>query len=371
MIARVRPRKSDARSQGFSPVLSLRSALNDQALLGKSLQGASWRSWRILLIAAMGEKLTNDERRTFTRLTKREREPNQRVEELIGVIGRRGGRSRALATLATYLAGLCQHKLAPGERGVVLCIAPDQRQAGIVLEYATAAFERHRCFANWSSTERRTLELNNRINLEVRAASFRRLRGPTYVAVIADEAAFWMTDEWSSNPDTEILNAVRPGLATTRGPFIASSPYAQRGVLYDSYRRHYGPNGDPLVLVAQGSSRTFNPSLPQSVVDRAMERDPASASAEYLGRFRDDIEGFVPREAVEACVSAGIFERAPQPSGSRTTPTGPCRGGDEKFSSSPPRTDQLAARAFIRPPRPRRRAEWLAARCPASSQSSD
>ena len=35
---------------------------------------------------------------------------------------------------------------------------------------------------------------------EVRAASFRRLRGPTYLAVIADEAEFWTTDEWSSNP---------------------------------------------------------------------------------------------------------------------------------------------------------------------------
>src|SRR5215831_2680809 len=265
MIARVRPRKSDARSQGFSPVLSLRSALNDQALLGKSLQGASWRSWRILLIAAMGEKLTNDERRTFTRLTKREREPNQRVEELIGVIGRRGGRSRALATLATYLAGLCQHKLAPGERGVVLCIAPDQRQAAIVLEYADACFRQSpmlsQLVVNRTSD---TLELNNRINLEVRAASFRRLRGPTYVAVIADEAAFWMTDDWSSNPDTEILNSVRPGLALSRGPLvIISSPYGKRGALYDAYRRHYGPDGDPLVLVAQGSSRTFNPTLSQ------------------------------------------------------------------------------------------------------------
>jgi hypothetical protein len=60
------------------------------------------------------------------------------------------------------------------------------------------------------------LELTNRICVEVRASNFRRLRGPTYCAVLADEAAFWLSDE-SSNPDTEILNAVRPGLATTGG----------------------------------------------------------------------------------------------------------------------------------------------------------
>jgi len=313
MIERVRPHSRDART-GLTPVVCLRAALDDEALLGSFLRGASWLPWRTLLIASMGESLNEGERAIFTKLTGRPREPGQRVEELIGVIGRRGGKSRALATLATYLAGLCKHTLAPGEKGVVLVIAPDQRQAAIVLEYADACFRQSpmlsQLVVNRTSD---TLELNNRINLEVRAASFRRLRGPTYVAVIADEAAFWMSDDHSSNPDTEIINAVRPGLATTRGPLIiASSPYAKRGVLYESYRRHYGPNGDPLVLVAQGASRKFNPSLPKSVVNRAMERDPASASAEYLARFRDDIAAFISREAVEACVSAGIFERAPQ-----------------------------------------------------------
>jgi hypothetical protein len=78
--------------------------------------------------------------------------------------------------------------------------------------------------------------------------------------VIADEAAFWYSDEFSSNADIEILNAVRPGLATTGGPLImASSPYARRGALWETYRRHFGASGDPLILVAQGTSRDFNP----------------------------------------------------------------------------------------------------------------
>jgi hypothetical protein len=69
--------------------------------------------------------------------------------------------------------------------------------------------------------------------------------------VIATEAAFWQTDEGSGNPDSEILNAVRPSLATTHGPLIIiTSPYARRGEVWDVYRRHYGPQGDPLILVA-------------------------------------------------------------------------------------------------------------------------
>ena len=47
----------------------------------------------------------------------------------------------------------------------------------------------------------------------------------------------------------------------------------------------------------------FNATLLQSVVDRAYERDPAAASAEYGAEFRRDIESFVAIEAVTACVA--------------------------------------------------------------------
>jgi hypothetical protein len=289
----------------MNPRISLREALSDPNLLGSSLAGDSWKAWRTLLIAAMGEALSDDERAIFAKLTGREREPPRPVEEFLAVVGRRGGKSRALATLVAYISGLAEHpSLVPGERGVVLCIAPDTRQASIALEYCEAVFEQSsilRSLIIKRTTD--TLSLSNGVDIEVRAASFRRLRGPTYVAVIADEAAFWTTDESSSNPDREILDAVRPGLATTGGPLIlASSPYARRGVLWQGYKRHFGPGGDPLVLVAKGATRELNPSLPQSVIDRAYERDRAAAAAEYGAEFRTDLEAFVSLEAVEAWV---------------------------------------------------------------------
>jgi hypothetical protein len=63
--------------------------------------------------------------------------------------------------------------------------------------------------------------------------------------------------------------------------------------------------------VVQAATREFNPTLPQSVVDRALERDQAAASAEYLAQFRSDIESFVSREAVEVCVDVGVRELMP------------------------------------------------------------
>ncbi len=50
-------------------------------------------------VAAMGEPLDNTERATFSRLTGREQEPLERIDELAVVVGRRGGKTKAVSTL--------------------------------------------------------------------------------------------------------------------------------------------------------------------------------------------------------------------------------------------------------------------------------
>jgi hypothetical protein len=291
----------------------MRQALSDPQLLGGILAGDSWSIWRALLIAAMGEKLNDDERAIFHSITGRPREPLERVEELWVVVGRRGGKTRTAAALAVYVAALIDHKanLSPGERGLVLFLAQNVKQAQVAFGYCAAVFESVPLLsALVRNTTADTISLTNGIDLEIRAASFRGLRGVTAVAVIGDEASFWRTDELSANADAEILNAIRPALATTGGPLIViSTPYARQGAVYETWRSHYGAAGDPKILVAQGASRDFNPSLPQSVVDRAIERDAQAAAAEYLGEFRGDIAAFVAREVVEGCVSRHVFER--------------------------------------------------------------
>jgi len=317
--------------------VSLRDALIDPNLLGNVLAGPSWRTWRALLLATMGERLTPSELEIFRTFTGgRTQAPPSRVEEAAFVIGRRGGKDRAASVLACYLAALVDWSpvLVRGERGLVLCIAPDQRQAKITRDYIEGAFD-HSPIMSTMIVGRTadSIELSNRISIEVRAASFRRLRGVTCVGVVASEAAFWQTDEGGLNPDSEILNAVRPSLATTGGPLIIiSSPYARKGEVWDLYHRHYGPQGDPLILVAQGTSRDFNPTLPESVVARALERDHAAASAEYLAQFRTDIESFIAREVVEAATVPNRRE-LPAVSGlSYVAFTDPSGGSSDSFT---------------------------------------
>ena len=72
----------------MKPRISLRQSLQDPNLLGTAIAGDSWRSWRALLIATMGEELREDERAIFSQLTSREREPLQRIDQFAAVIGR-------------------------------------------------------------------------------------------------------------------------------------------------------------------------------------------------------------------------------------------------------------------------------------------
>ncbi|WP_363347936.1 hypothetical protein [Methylocystis echinoides] len=300
----------------MKPLISMRDALADEDLFGRVLKGESWGAWRILLTAAMGEPLTDEERCVFEQLTGRPQEPAEPVDELWAIVGRRGGKTRAAAVLAAYLASLCDWKdfLAPGERASLPIMSASIWQAAKARNYLIGLYSEVKAFrkqlANITGTE---LSLANGVDIEPRAASFRTARGATAVSAICDELAFWHSDE-SRNPDVEILNAIRPSLATTGGMLICiSSPYARRGALYDAYRRDYGANGDPKILVAKADSRTMNSSLPEAVIVRAYERDPTAASAEYGGEFRADIEAFISREVVEAAVVANRFELPPSP----------------------------------------------------------
>lgn len=314
--------------------LTMREALESPALFGTELAGDSWQPWRVILMAGMGEELTPDELKLFTSLTGRTEAPKQRVDELWAVVGRRGGKSKAMSALVIYLSCLCDHSdvLSAGETGRVLCIAPDRSQAAIVLDYVEGLMLKIPVMAKLiSNRTNESLELSNGIIVEVRGANFRRLRGSTNVAVICDEAAYWLSDE-SANPDTEILNAVRPTMLTTKGQLaVISSPYARKGEVWRTYKEHYGPKGNPLILVAQGASQIFNPRVDPDEIAKAYAKDAAWASAEYGGEFRTDLEALVSLEVVQKCIADGVYERPVDRSQRYYAFTDPSGGSADSF----------------------------------------
>ena len=263
------------------------------------------------MLAIVGEPLTDDERMLFTELTGRDREPVEPVRQFFGVVGRRGGKSRAMGTLAAYLSGCCDFRdvLAPGQRARLPLIAASKEQADELFAYVLGAFEAAPALAHLiDKANERTLQLKSQVDVQVRALSFRNLRGSTNIAVVADELAYWRSDE-SATPDKAVIDALKPSLATTHGPLIGiSSPYSRKGVLYRAFVRDYGQDGRPRVLIAKGATKLFNPGIDQAFLDDAYADDPVAADAEYGANWRDDIAAFIASEVVEAAVVPGLFE---------------------------------------------------------------
>ena len=271
----------------------------------------TWAPWRAFLSVMFGLPLDPAGLELFRQCTARNHPTAGGYTEAWLIIGRRGGKSFILALIACFLAVFKDWRpyLSPGEVGTVKVIAVDRKQARVIHRYCRALLRQVPAFTSLINRETDDeIALTNRITIEVQTASFRSTRGYTCIAALCDEIAYWRSDETASNPDSEILRALRPAMATIPNALLlcASSPYARRGELYNAYRRHHGQESP--VLSWRAATRTMNSTVPQSFIDDQVERDPSGAAAEYLAEFRSDIESFINREVVDAAVVPGRHE---------------------------------------------------------------
>jgi hypothetical protein len=275
---------------------------------------ASWAAWHAFLKALFALPLSDEDLVTYRKCTGRTEAPTKPATEAWLICGRRAGKSFMLALIAVYLACFHQYRryLAPGERATIMIIARDRKQSRVIFGYVRALLTRIPMLARMIERETSdAFELEGDVAIEVQTASYRSVRGYAIVAALCDELAFWPTDD-SAEPDFEVINALRPGMAQFPNAMLlcASSPYAKRGALHDAFKRHYGKDGDP-VLVWKAPTRTMNPTVRQATIDAAMERDASDAAAEWMAEFRSDLESFISRETVLACVETGVQERPP------------------------------------------------------------
>jgi hypothetical protein len=173
-----------------------------------------------------------------------------------------------------------------------LVLASSRDQAQVVFSYVKGFLESspilRQEIESITATE---IRLRNNIVIGTHANSFRSIRGRTLLACIFDEVALWR-DEVSATPDVEVFRAVLPALVTTGGMLIGiSTPYRKIGLLYQKHRDHFGQDSDD-ILVVQGPSTTFNPTLKQTTVDAAIADDPDGARSEWEAIFRSDLAAF-------------------------------------------------------------------------------
>jgi hypothetical protein len=291
--------------------MSIVEAMEDPELFAPHFRGDTWKPWKTFLKALFALPMDAEETALYHHHTSRLDVPAAPFKEAALKVGRRGGKSRVLALIATYLACFRDYTpyLAPGEVATIAVVAADRKQARSIFRYITGALNSVPMLSAMVEDEQaEAIILTNRVVIEIATASFRVTRGYTFAAVLADECAFWRNEN-SANPDEEIIKAIRPGLSTIPGAMLllASSPYAKRGILYSTFRRHFGKEG-ARVLAFSGTTQEMNPGIDPAIIAEAYDDDPAAASAEYGAQFRDDIAAYVTREAVDQCTVPGRLE---------------------------------------------------------------
>jgi hypothetical protein len=288
-------------------------ALLDSNLLGAGLGDAgTYSTWLSVLRAAFGLKLSTADKALFDAVSGGREAPAAPVAECWVIAGRRSGESRMAGAIAVHVAALVDHHLARGETGTVLVLSATRGQARTVFKYCIGYLEAAPLLAREiESITQDEIRLRNGVVIATHVNNYRSVRGRTILCAICDEISFWH-DDTSANPDKEVIRALTPALVHSGGTLCCiSTPYRRLGLLWERYRAHFGQDSED-VLVVQGASTAFNPTLKQKMIDRAIADDPEGAEAEWNAQFRADIASFLDDELITSAVRPGPRELPPR-----------------------------------------------------------
>ena len=292
----------------------------------------SWAAWGSIEDAIFGQKPADPD--LVRRVTGRAVLPSKPVAEFWAAAGRGSGKSRFIARLATFFACARRYRRVPGEFIYVGVFAPDRRQAKVTFRYVVGLLRSVPALAKLIVREQdESIELSVGVIIEVITASKAAPRGRAYALAIVEEAAYLPVED-RTDPDRELLRALRPALARVPGSLLAvvSSPYARRGELYRTWRAKFGKDDDPSVLYVQSDTATLNPSFSRQEIARAYAEDPEAARAEYGGEFRQDIESFISQAAIDRCTIEGRLELPPMPTITYRAFLDPSGGSQDSFT---------------------------------------
>ncbi|MGH2668382.1 MAG: hypothetical protein ACRDH5_04555, partial [bacterium] len=278
----------------------------------------SWATWRLVARIYDGVQyahLSQDEQALYRALSGGRATIPARLRELWIIAGRGSGKTEFEGAAVAY-AATRRYELRRGERAVAFLLASDQEQAGVLFGYArdflTGDADCRRIVTNQT---RDRLDLAHGVVVQVRSGHWRKVRGPIYALVCGDEVSYWWNDESSSNPDLQVLRAVRPGLLKLRGGpgrlLCVTTPHMQQGATWEAYDAHFGRE-HPTTLVLHGDTRLFNPTMSAEHIAAEVANDPLAAH-EYDATWRTDLASFLSPEAIAAVTDVGILERPPEP----------------------------------------------------------
>jgi hypothetical protein len=272
--------------------------------------------WGVVTKAVDGLKLNKVELEFWKEKTGRFLQPAGGYKEIWIVCGRRGGKTHYIARRAVWRATCVDYRpfISAGETVVIVVVAETVRQAGILFRYILGLVNGNRMFAKEVETVRaNSVDFKNQVSIQVMTSSFRSIRGITAGDVYCDEFAYWPSDNmvYSSR---EFRRAVIPatGSIPTSQVWYITTPYARMGDTWQARQDHFG-NDESDTLYFEAPTRSMNPTISQSIIDRDMGIDPEAAKSEWLAEFRSDLESFLSFEQIMAVVVQNRYELPPVP----------------------------------------------------------
>jgi hypothetical protein len=316
-LKRVAPAPGNKGKKHNQTLAALEGMLMRQWLTDPQLFGPppSWHLWRTILIASHGELLLPDEAAAYQGLVGRPYVPGAPLSELWACIGRRGGKSSTISVAALFHALTRDYTklLRPGEKPLIPLVAADRSEAKSLYQFCLGALQELPMLAGLiEGITASTIRLINGVEIDIRTANLRSLRGRSVPFAALDELSMFMVD--GASPAEDILGSLRPALINLQGQLCCIfSPYSRRGPTWDMYRLH-SDGHNPRVLYIKAPSWILNNSIPQEWLDEQRERDPVAFEREFGAEFSADCAAFIDRQIVEDQTIPGRRELPPSAS---------------------------------------------------------
>ena len=153
---------------------------------------------------------------------------------MVIVAGRGAGKDLIVSPIAaTTAVNFDPKRLRPGERAIVMCLACDREQAKIAFNYIAAYFREIPALAKLvTRITDESIELSNRVDIEVHTNSYRGVRG-RLAALCHLRRGGLLAIGGFANPDFEVAGAIQPALGRVPGStlILISSAHKRSGLL--------------------------------------------------------------------------------------------------------------------------------------------
>jgi hypothetical protein len=199
--------------------------------------------------------------------------------QLVGRVGRRGGKSSSLSRLAVVEALYGHHNVPPGDIGVIAIISTRLDEAAQRLATIASILDALGVpYKPWGNGVMGIRIVGRRVGFRVYAASVAGVSGFTGIFVLCDEVAKWKDKDTGVNPAGEVLASIRPTMATQREARIvlSSSPFGLLDAHYDAFEE----GETAFQVTAFAPTWEANPTLTEDDT-KAMEPDEGTWLREY------------------------------------------------------------------------------------------